>query len=134
MGTTVRHLLVAVSSIPLFAVCASASGTACEVARSGDAVELQSPHFVFRLSTARGLRAESWQNRLTGRTLGLGGGAEVEFDIGLPDQPLNAPVLRVIKTPAPGVACEAVFELASGEPKATVSVRYQWYAREPVIR
>jgi hypothetical protein len=134
MGTTVRHLLVAVSSMPLFAVCASASGTACEVVRSGDGVELQSPHFGFRLSTARGLRAESLQNRLTGRTLGLGGGAEVEFDIGLPDQPLNAPVLRVIKTPVPGAACEAAFELASGEPKATVSVRYQWNAREPVLR
>ena len=58
---------------------------------------LESPAFAFTLDTADGLRAVSWENKLTGRKLSLGNGAEVELDIGLPDQPLTTPKLRVVK-------------------------------------
>src|SRR3989339_333414 len=57
---------------------------ACRVIQQGKQVELCSPLFVFRLDTAAGLRAQSWENRLTGRKISLGGGLELEFDIGLP--------------------------------------------------
>ena len=33
------------------------------------ALELRSPQFVYRLDTADGLRGESWENRLTGKTV-----------------------------------------------------------------
>ena len=60
----------------------------CRVVQQERRVELCSPFFTFRLDTAAGLRAESWENRLTGRKLSLGNGPELEFDIGLPDAPL----------------------------------------------
>ncbi|MCY2986705.1 MAG: hypothetical protein NTY19_02440 [Planctomycetota bacterium] len=65
-------------------------------------VELCSPFFVFRLDTAAGLRAETWENRLTGRKLSLGGGPELEFDIGLPDGPLETPQLEVSEVEVKG--------------------------------
>jgi hypothetical protein len=37
-------------------------------------VRLTAPAFVFTLDIVDGLRAVSWENRLTGRTLELGGG------------------------------------------------------------
>ena len=67
---------------------------ACRVVQQEKRVELCSPFFAFRLDTAAGLRAESWENRLTGRKLALGNGPELEFDIGLPDSPLQTPQLR----------------------------------------
>ncbi len=106
----------------------------CRVVRSGDAVELSSPHFVFRLGTANGLRAEWWLNRMTGRKLVSSGGPEVEFDIGLPLQTLRTPRLKVVKTPPAGPVCEAEFELASDEPKSRVSVHYRWDPGQPVLR
>ena len=53
----------------------------------------------FVLDAADGLKALRWENRLTGRILDLGGGPEVAFDIGLPDQPLSTPKLRVTGLP-----------------------------------
>ena len=66
-----------------------------ERASVAGSLALQANTFEFTLDTADGLRAVAWTNRLTGRTLELGNGPEVEFDIGLPDQPLVTPRLRV---------------------------------------
>ena len=71
------------------------SQQACSVVQQGDRVELHSPCFVFRLDTVAGLRAESWQNRLTGRTIELGDGLELECDIGLPGESLRTPAFQV---------------------------------------
>jgi hypothetical protein len=97
---------------------------------------LASPAFVFTFDTADGLRAVAWENRFTGKTLALGNGLEVEFDIGLPDKPVITPKLRVTRTPAAAkdATGEAVFELTSTEPPATVTVTYRWDAKQPVLR
>jgi hypothetical protein len=99
-------------------------------------VTLESPAFAFTLDANDGLRAVVWENRLTGRTLDLGNGPEVAFDIGLPDQPLVTPKLRVTGLPAAGQASagEAVFTLEADEPAARVTVTYRWSAGEPVLR
>lgn len=67
-------------------------------------IELHSPSFLLRLNTVAGLRAKSWENHLTGRTLSLGDGPELEFDIGLPDARLQSPPLEVtdVEVEAPG--------------------------------
>ena len=108
---------------------------ACRVVRQGKQVELHSPCFVFRLDTASGLRAQSWENRLTGRTLSLGNGPELEFDLGLPDNRLQTPRLEVskVEVKGQGETGEAVFRLAAKEPAATAVVTYRWDARQPVL-
>lgn len=45
--------------------------TVGSVVVAGSRVSLQAPAFVFVLDTAEGLRAVSWENRLTGRTIAL---------------------------------------------------------------
>jgi hypothetical protein len=109
---------------------------ACRVARQGQRVELQSPFFVLRLDTSAGLHAAAWQNRLTGRTISLGNGPELEFDIGLPGGPQHAPRLVVSKVDvnAQGEAAELVFQLSADEPAASVAVTYRWDAKQPVLR
>jgi hypothetical protein len=62
---------------------------------AGRRLTLLSPAFAFTLDASDGLRAVSWENRLTGRILELGAGPEVGFDIGLPDRLLVTPRLRV---------------------------------------
>jgi len=101
----------------------------------GNTVELCSPSFQFTLSTADQLRAVSWKNRLTGRTLSLGNGPEVEFDVGLPGQTLVTPKLLVKSGPAKSAndCHEAVFKLAADDPAATATVTYRWNDREPVL-
>jgi hypothetical protein len=107
----------------------------CRIQREGTVVALEAPAFVFRLDTAEGLRAVSWENRLTGRTLELGRGPEVEFDIGLPGKELRTPQLRVVRLPeAAGEAtAEAQFELVAAEPAAKIVVTYRWSAAEAVL-
>ena len=73
-------------ALPCLAVAEPAAKPSSRVIVDGQTVTLCSPTFEFVLSTAGELRAVSWKNRLTGRTLSLGGGPEVEFDIGLPGQ------------------------------------------------
>ncbi|MBI4025582.1 MAG: hypothetical protein HY360_11425 [Verrucomicrobia bacterium] len=53
----------------------------CQVVRNGNVIELRSPAFVFRLDVADGLRAVSWENRITGRTLAMHRGQELECDL-----------------------------------------------------
>lgn len=108
----------------------------CSVVTSGSRVTLQSPAFTFTLDTSDGLRAVSWQNRLTGRTLNLGNGPELGLDIGLPSQPCKTPKLRVATAPATsaGACGEAVFELVADDPKLSATVTYRWDAKQPVLR
>ncbi|MBM4089488.1 MAG: hypothetical protein FJ276_08675, partial [Planctomycetes bacterium] len=112
------------------------SADTCSVLVAGRRLTLASPAFAFTLDTSDGLQAVSWENRLTGRTLTLGSGPEVEFDIGLPDTPVVTPKLRVTRAPdaAKDALGEAVFELTSDEPPATVTVTYRWDAKQPVLR
>jgi hypothetical protein len=109
--------------------------TLCSVTVSGNQVTLSAPAFVFVLDTADGLRAVSWENRLTGRTIPLGRGPEVAFDLGLPETPQITPALRTVTAPAPanGPSAEAVFELAADVPGAVLTVTYRWCAAEPVL-
>ncbi len=101
-----------------------------------DKVEIQTPQYLFKLDIGDGLRALSWENRLTGRTLMLGGGPEVGFDIGLPDQLLVTPRLLVTGMPkeTQAAAGEAVFTLESEETGALVKVVYHWDTSDPVLR
>jgi hypothetical protein len=99
-------------------------------------MELHSPDFVFRLDTRQGLRAVSWENRLTGRTLDLGRGAELELELGLPGQPLKTPVLGVerVQVAGEGEAGEVTVELRANDPPLSAAVNYRWNAQEPVLR
>ena len=122
-------------ALPRIAVAEPAKEPSSCVVVHGQTVELRSPAFEFVLSTADQLRAVSWKNRLTGRTLNLGNGPEVEFDIGLPGQPLVTPKLTVKSGPARTAEdCrEAVFDLVSADPAVTAKVTYRWNDREPVL-
>jgi len=57
----------------------------------GHEVELASPSFVFRLDLSGSLRAKSWLNRSTDRTISFGSGAEVEIDLDAADQRIWIP-------------------------------------------
>ncbi len=58
-----------------------AVGKAFHVMKNDQKVELRSPLFTLSLDTSAGLRADRWENRLTGRIISLGGGSEVEIDL-----------------------------------------------------
>jgi len=53
----------------------------CRVTPMGSEVVLHGPAFGFKLITSAGLRARSWENKLSGRTIGLGDGCELEIDL-----------------------------------------------------
>ncbi|OHB76932.1 MAG: hypothetical protein A2W31_10385 [Planctomycetes bacterium RBG_16_64_10] len=108
----------------------------CRELALGSRVDLHSPSSVYVFDTADGLRAVSWTNQLTAHELGLGAGPEVEFDLGLPGQPLKTPKLRVTKSPTPAecAAGQAVFELTADDPPASVIVTYRSDATRPVLR
>lgn len=109
---------------------------ACRVVQQEERVDLCSPFFVFHLDTSAGLRAVAWENRLTGRKLSLGGGPELEFDIGLPEKPLQTPQLDVseVEVKGQGEAGEVVVQLTAKEPALSAIVTYRWDAKEPVLR
>ncbi|MGH9611835.1 MAG: hypothetical protein ACRD4P_02000, partial [Bryobacteraceae bacterium] len=112
----------------------TAKAEPCTVIRSDQEVEIRSLKFAFRLSTANGLHAESWTNRMTGLRITLGSGPEIEFDIGLPGQPLRTPRLRIVKIPNAGTVDEVIFDLTADEPRANVTVRYVCDASHGVLR
>ena len=124
-------VIVAVSSCP----CQARGEAACRVVRRENRVELCSPFFVFRLDTSVGLRAESWVNGLTGRKISLGNGPELEFDLGLPDQPLQTPRLQVSRSAVKGQgnSCEVTFQLVAKEPALSATVTYRWNANLPLL-
>ena len=109
---------------------------ACHVVQQGKRLQLCSPFFVFRLDLGEGLRAESWENRLTGREILLGSGPELEFDVGLPDRLIQTARLEVsgVEVKGQGAAGKVVFHLTAREPVAFAAVTYRWDAREPVLR
>ncbi len=126
----------------IFALASSHTATAgqadrsnCRIVREGDAVEISSPFFAYRLTTGSGLRAEAWENRLTGRKVSLGNGPELEVDIGLPSGAVTTvqwlPSATQLKSDTAG---EAIFELRAEEPKLAATVRYVWDADRPVLR
>jgi hypothetical protein len=81
-------IVMAAAVIPLlFLAAAEGAGKApgCAVARHGAEIELQSPAFTYTLDTAQGLRARSWQNHFSGRTISLGLGPEISLDFDAAD-------------------------------------------------
>jgi hypothetical protein len=112
-----------------------AAEAACAVSKSGTAVELRSPHFAFRLDTASGLRALSFENRRTGRTISLDG-PELEVLVGAAGAPAGKPVWKVVSSGGKdgGSAAEASFELAASDPPLSARISYRWTAAEPVLR
>lgn len=111
-------------------------GRDCAVKRQGSKVELQSPMFAYGLDTADGLRAEWFENRLTGRKLSLGRGRELDMDLGPLGGPLATPKWRVAESPRGGSAAagEAVFTLVAEGAALSARVTYRWNAAEPVLR
>jgi hypothetical protein len=57
----------------------------CAAVRNGSKIELISPAFVYRLDAGDELKGVAWENRLTGKTILLGSGPEVEFDLDAAD-------------------------------------------------
>lgn len=60
----------------------------CRVLGHGLQRELVSPTFTYKVDLSDGLTAESWLNRLTGRTLSLGRHPEIELDLDASNQRL----------------------------------------------
>lgn len=108
----------------------------CRVVRQDQKIELQSPAFAFLLDTSDGLRAESWENRVTGRKISLGQGAELDLDLGPLSGPLETPRWRVSQRPDAGSAAlgKAVFTLIAEPSGMAARVTYRWNGTEPVLR
>jgi hypothetical protein len=137
---TIRRLIVLLAAlcILLSTYSAIAENAACRIVQEGSRIELRSPFFVYRLEKRVGLRADSWQNRLTGRTIALGSGSELDIDLGELDGPHRTPTWQTAKLlPATGpneAEGEAVFQLFSNDPTLSAQVTYRWNAQEPVLR
>jgi hypothetical protein len=116
----------------------AAEENGCRVVQKGTGVELQSPFFVFRLDLRAGLRAEGWEDRLTGRRVSLGGGPELEVDLGPLGGPLQTPQWQVSPPALPpeksSAEGEVVFQLTAKESALSARVTYRWNAKEPVLR
>ena len=98
-------------------------------------VELRTPCFILKLDTGDGLRAGSLENRLTGKVLSLGNGAEVELDTGESEQAASTVKLRVTHLPEQirRLSGRSVFGLEGEDAKISVRVTYQWDATQPVL-
>lgn len=108
----------------------------CEVAQRQTQIELRSPFFVYRLDTQSGLRAAAWENRLTGKSITLGGGSELEVDIGELAGPHQTPEWQVSRPKIDaksGANTEVVFLLTAKEPALSATVTYRWNDKEPVL-
>lgn len=137
--TTVRRLttiaLIFALAPSVQAMARQVEDSSCRAVRRGDIVELCSPSFVFRLTTSNGLRAESWENRLTGRLIPLGNRPELSVDVGLPSEAVaGVQWLPAVAQPESDLQGEAVFELRAEEPGLSATVRYVWDADQPVLR
>ena len=66
-------------------------GRDCRLVERGSEVELHAPAFVFKLDTAGGLSARSWENKLSGRTIPLTGGAELGTDLDVAEERIWIP-------------------------------------------
>lgn len=127
---------LAVGLLPVGSASAGQDQDGCRVAVNGRRVELRCPSQVLILDASAGLRAVSWENRLTGTKLSLGNGPEVELEVGSPGKPEPVP-LEVARLPvADGgkPSCQATFRLASKAPSLSVVVTYRLDATQPVMR
>ena len=133
-----RRLIIGaeVLCVAFAAVSATAAVSPCQVVQKGTRFELHSPFFVYRLDTADGLKAQSFENRLTKRSISLGNGAELEVDLGDSPSVPQTLSLEVVETPAAAAfdAGEACFELASKQKEISARVTYRWDSKEPVLR
>jgi hypothetical protein len=131
------YFTAAVSLLP-FSVAQAAGDAECGAAQNGTRVELRSPFFVYCLDTRAGLCAEAWQNRLSGRTATLGGGSELEVDLGELVGPHQTPTwqaARLLRATGPNKAeGEAIFQLVSNDSALSAQVAYRWNGTEPVLR
>ncbi len=141
MQAMVRTVAWGVSLLGCVGVACGRAATApeaqkgCRMVVKDKRVELHSPFFVFRLDAAAGLRAESWENRMTGRTISLAG-AELELDIG--ETPKAARTLQLHASQLPAecakAAGQAVFKLTAKAHDVSALLTYQWDAKRPVLR
>ncbi len=70
----------------------------CSVERRGTEFELSSPFFLYRFDTGSGLRAESWTNLISGRSVNLGDGPELEVDIDTTEQRIWITGWRIVRS------------------------------------
>jgi len=75
----------------------------CSVQSRGSRFELRSPFFLYLLDTSSGLRAESWTNLISGRSVNLGDGPELEVDVDTADQRIWITGWRVVRSDEGGV-------------------------------
>jgi hypothetical protein len=120
-------------SAPRLAAAADSPG--CAVVPAGKQVVLRSPFLVLRLDTANGLRAMSWENRMTGRTISLGGGMELGLDLGGDGgqpQALDLPSCDLISEPGGGQQ-KVAFKLTAKPPGISALVSYVLDATQPLL-
>jgi hypothetical protein len=135
--THLAFLLVAASCLTVSSTPVMADAPqSCHVTLADSAVELRAPAFVLRLDVRNGLAAESWENRLAGKKISLGGGSELEVDAG--QSPASPETLRFDVTKLPtassGEKAEARFELTAKRPQLQAAVIYRFDAKQPVLR
>ncbi|MFZ1937090.1 MAG: hypothetical protein WCB27_21720 [Thermoguttaceae bacterium] len=116
-------------SLSTSAVIAAESGSL--VVLGGSRVELQSSFFVYTLDVSGGLRAVKWENRLTGKTISLGRGPELEVDLGELNGPHQTPKWRAVALGGRKTGMSVA--LGCTEPKLSATVLYQWDDKEPVL-
>jgi hypothetical protein len=107
---------------------------------NGTQIELNGNTFTLRLDTERGLRAVSWENKLTGKTLALGDEPEFECDLDAAEERISITGWRGIKSQ--DGACEPNrergFRGGFADPKfddakwqGMTSPACRWYDKEP---
>jgi hypothetical protein len=122
-------------SLALSPAVANESG--CRVVREKSHLELHSPFFVFSLDTAAGLYALAWENRLTGKTVSLGGGSELDVDIGPLAGPHQTPTWQTASVSSTSQENssqgEIKLKLAAKDADLLARVTYRWNSKEPVL-
>ena len=105
-----KHSLFAAVAMIFLALAATEKAAwgaenACRVTKRGRIVEIRAPQFIYRIDTADGLRGIAWENLLTGKSISLGNGPEVEVDFDAAEQwiPIGGWKMAVSpnKTPSP---------------------------------
>ena len=106
-------------------------GSQCTVTQEGTQWDLKSPFFVYRLNSGDGLRAKSWTNLLSEKTIPLSGD-EIEIDLGDdPAKPFAVPLVVVRSTiNGPG---DVSFTLENPKKTLSVLVQYRWNDESPTL-
>ncbi len=129
---------VVLALVPLLlssAAFAAESGSC--VVQAGSRLELHSPFFLFTLDTSDGLHAVAWKNRLTGKTISLGQGSELDVDLGPLDGPHQTPRWQTdsfsAKSRNNGSQAEVELRLTAKDTDLSARVTYRWNNKEPVL-